>query len=191
MTTIAAVQGSGWAVVGFDSLVSDDSRIYHLPESQGKVVRRGKYLLGAAGDMRAINLLSDVLVPPTPPSAAASEQQLDKFVSSKFIPALKKCFDAAQYGEKGEHDSNIILVVNAVIYDIGTNYDWCRDSQGLYAMGSGGEYALGALSALALGKNNRTLESAEKMITSAVRISCRLDQASAEPVKILTQHSKN
>lgn len=185
------MQGCGWAVVGYDSLASDDSRIYHLPESQGKVVRRGRYLLGAAGDMRAINLLSDVLVPPTPPPAAASHQQLDKFVSSKFIPAIKKCFDAAQYGEKGEHDSNIILVVNAVIYDIGPDYGWCRDSQGLYAMGSGGEYAMGALSALAQGKNSRTLESAEKMVITAVQISCRLDQASAEPVNILTQHSKN
>jgi len=143
MTTIAAVQGKGWAVVGFDSRVSDDNRIYQLPKNQGKVVQNGAYLLGAAGDMRAINLLSDVLVPPTPPHII--DKELDKFISTKFIPALKKCFDDAQYGEKGEHDSAIIAVVNGVIYDIGSEYDWCRDAHGLYAVGTGSQYALGAL----------------------------------------------
>ena len=185
MTTIAGVQGNGWAVVGYDSRVSDDSRIYQLPKDQGKVVQNGRYLLGAAGDMRAINLLSDVLVPPAPP-AHAEGRELDKFISTKFIPVLKKCFDDAQYGEKGEHDSAIIAVVNGVIYDIGSNYDWCRDTYGLYAVGTGGQYALGALNSMAEGKN-RTLAGAKQMLKTAVGIACRLDSSSAEPVNLLVQ----
>lgn len=185
MTTIAAVQGKGWAAVGFDSRVSDDSRIYQLPKDQGKVVKNGRYLLGAAGDMRAINLLSDVLAPPAPP-AHAEGRDLDKFISTKFIPVLKKCFDDAQYGEKGEHESAILIVVNGVIYDIGSNYDWCRDAHGLYAVGTGSQYALGALNSLSEGKN-RTMNSAKQMLKTAVGIACRLDSSSAEPVNLLTQ----
>ena len=185
MTTIAAVQGKGWAVVGYDSRVSDDSRIYQLPKNQGKVVENGRYLLGAAGDMRAINLLSDVLTPPSPPLHTTG-RELDRFFSTKFIPALKKCFDDAQYGEKGEHDSAIIAVVNGVIYDIGSEYDWCRDTHGLYAVGTGSQYALGALNSMAEGKN-RTLAGAKQMLKTAVGIACRLDSSSAEPVNLLVQ----
>ena len=187
MTTIAAVQGTGWAVVGFDSRVSDDSRIYQLPKNQGKVVKNGRYLLGAAGDMRAINLLSDVLVPPPPPPAMEG-RELDKFISSKFIPALKSCFDEAQYGDKGEHESSILAVVNGVIYDIGSNYDWARDAYGLYAIGTGSQYALGALNSMAEGKN-RTLVGARQMLKTSVGIACRLDSSSAEPINLLTQKS--
>ena len=185
MTTIAAVQGNGWAVVGFDSRVSDDSRMYQLPKNQGKVVRNGSYLLGAAGDMRAINLLAYVLQPPTP-QPDLELPALDKFVSTKFVPALKKCFDEAQYGEKGEHDSSILAVVNGVIYDIGSNYDWCRDAYGIYAVGTGAQFAMGALNSMAEGKK-RTLSSTRDMVTAAVNIACRLDSNSAPPVNLLVQ----
>jgi ATP-dependent protease HslVU (ClpYQ) peptidase subunit len=185
MTTIAAVQGSGWAVVGFDSRVVDDERVYLLPFNAGKVVKNGDYLLGAAGDMRAINLLGHVLKPP-PPNPRDEGVRLDRFISSKFIPALKSCFDDAQYGEKGEHDSHIICVVNGVIYDIGSNYDWCRDADGIYAAGTGAGYALGALQATLEGKK-RSVTSARNMVKSAVSIACRFDSNSAEPVHLLVQ----
>jgi hypothetical protein len=84
VTTIAAVQGSGWAVVGFDSRVVDESRVYILPSNAGKIVRNGDYLLGAAGDMRAINLLGNVLKPPVP-NPRDEGIRLDRFISSKFI----------------------------------------------------------------------------------------------------------
>lgn len=184
MTTIAAVQGNGWAVVGFDSRVSDDNRVYQLPKNQGKVSQNGSYLIGAAGDMRAINLMSDVLITPPPPPYA--DERLDKFMSNKFIPTLKSCFDEAQYGDKGEHESSIVVIVNGVIYDIGTSYDWCRDAYGLYAVGTGSQYALGALNSMAEGKN-RTLAAAKQMVKDAVRIACRLDSSSAEPVNLLVQ----
>lgn len=185
MTTIAAVQGKGWAVVGYDSRVTDDSRTYVLPKDQGKVVENGEFLFGAAGDMRAINLMGHVFRPPTP-AADDYGTKLDKFFASKFIPALKSCFDAAQYGEKGEQDSHIIVVVRGVIYDVGANYDWCRDVHGFYAVGSGSQFALGALNAMAEGKN-RTISAARKMVEDAVAIACRFDPNSAEPIYTFTQ----
>ena len=185
MTTIAAVQGNGWAVVGYDSRVTDDSRVYTLPKNSGKIVSNGPYLLGAAGDMRAINLLAHVLKPPTPP-VDADEEELDAFISLKFVPAVKKCFDDAQYGEKGEHDSHIVAVVQGVVYDIGSNYDWCRDVEGFYAVGTGGQFALGALHSTVVGKK-RTLAAAKAAVQNAVEVACRLDSNSAPPVQIVVQ----
>ena len=48
MTTILAVQGDGWAVIGSDTQWStDDGRIGK--STQSKVVTIGKYLIGIAG----------------------------------------------------------------------------------------------------------------------------------------------
>jgi len=91
VTTIAAIQGEGWAVVAYDSRVTEENRAYVLPKDAGKVVRNGSYILGAAGDMRAVNLLAHTLKPPVPAPTDVGIK-LDKFISSKFVPALKACF---------------------------------------------------------------------------------------------------
>ncbi len=187
MTTIAAIQGDGWAVVGYDSRVTEDNRIFVLPKDAGKVVKNGPYIFGAAGDMRAVNLLAHTFKPPVP---AANDYgvKLDRFISSKFIPALKTCFDDAQYGEKGEQDSTVLVVIHGRIYEIGSGYDWCHDVEGIYGLGSGGNYALGAMYAALEGKK-RTQANCRSAARSAIQIAARLDPSSGEPVFLLTQSS--
>jgi len=185
VTTIAAVQGPDWAVVGFDSRIVGDDRIYTLPKSSGKVVRRDPWLLGAAGDVRAINLVSHVLRPPTPPEGLEGDE-LDLFFSSKFVPALKKCFDEAQYGEKGEQHSEVVAVVRGRVFLVGSNYEWAPEADGIYAIGSGGSYALGAISQAAKGKSP-TPEAAAGWLRSAIAIAARFDVATGGPVRTITQ----
>jgi len=185
MTTIAAVQGEGWAVIGYDSRVTEENRIYQLPKEQGKVIKNGSYLLGAAGDMRAINLLAYVLKPPSPPTTELGIK-LDKFISSRFMPTLKACFDEVQYGEKGEQDSDILVFVNGTVYEIGSGYDWCHDQSGIYAVGSGAAYALGSMITSLEGKK-RTITNVRSSIKTAISIAARLDQNTGEPIHMLTQ----
>jgi ATP-dependent protease HslVU (ClpYQ) peptidase subunit len=188
MTTLAAVQGEGWAVIGYDSRITEDGRMYQLPKQQGKVVRNGSYLLGAAGDLRAINLLAYVLKPPTPAPTDVGVK-LDKFISSRFMPTLKACFDEVQYGEKGEQDSNILVVVNGTVYEIGSGYDWCHDESGIYAVGSGSGYALGSMITSLEGKK-RTMTNVRSSIKTAIGISTRLDPNTGEPIHLITQRSE-
>lgn len=185
MTTLAAIQGEGWAIVGCDSKVVEEQRTFILPRDNGKIVKNGAYLLGAAGDMRAINLLAHVLKPPVPAPNDIGIK-LDKFISSKFIPALKQCFDEAQYGEKGEQDSSILVVIHGTIYEIGSGYDWCHDESGVYALGSGGDYAMGAMLLAAEGKK-RTMTNARSSIKSALAISARLDPNTGGSIYLQTQ----
>lgn len=185
MTTIAAIQGEGWAVVAYDSRVCEDNRAFILPKDAGKVVRNGQYILGAAGDMRAVNLLAHTLKPPLP-AATDVGIKLDKFISSKFIPALKECFDQAQYGEKGEQDSNILVIIHGTIYEIGSGYDWCHEERGFHGLGTGADYALGAMYQASEGKK-RTMSHARSSVKNAVAIACRLDPNSGEPICLLTQ----
>lgn len=185
MTTLAAIQGEGWAVIGYDSRVTEDNRIFVLPKDAGKVVKNGPYIFGAAGDMRAVNLLAHTFKPPVP---AANDYgiKLDKFISSKFVPQLKQVFDDAQYGEKGEQDSTVLVVVHGRIYEIGSGYDWCLDESGIYSMGSGSQYALGAMHASLEGKK-RTMGTARSVVKSAVGYAAKLDPSTGEPIYVITQ----
>lgn len=185
MTTIAAVQGPGWAAVAWDSRVTEGERAFTLPKNAGKIAKNGAYLLGAAGDMRAINLMSHTFKPPTPPSDS-SDEELDAFMSTRFIKELKKCFDDAQYGEKGQQDSSIIAIVHGRIYEVGLNYDWCHDAAGLYAVGTGAQYALGALDVQLRGKKF-TQAAAKEALAAALAAACTYDPNSAPPINILVQ----
>jgi ATP-dependent protease HslVU (ClpYQ) peptidase subunit len=187
LTTIAAIQGDGWAVVGFDSRVTEDGRVFTLPVGSGKVVERGPWLLGAAGDVRAINLVSHVLKTPSPPPPGVSRAELDVFFSTKFVPALKSCFDEAQYGEKGEQDSQVVAVVHGVVYVVGSSYDWAPDASGTYAIGSGGAYALGSIARGEDRRKNRTPQAARDAVRRAVEIAARFDADTGAPVRVLTQ----
>lgn len=186
MTTIAAIQGDTWAVVGFDSQITEDSRVFLLPNSAGKVAQNGPYILGAAGDLRAINLLHHSFRPPAPPPSDRGPK-LDRFISTKFVPALKSCFEDSNYGEKGSHESSIIAVVNGTVYEIGANYDWCHDQRGIYAVGTGSSYALGALYESNDGRKRRTLTSARANLRSALTIASLLDVNTGGAVHVLTQ----
>ncbi len=136
MTTIASVQGEGWSVIGYDSRVSEeDGRTYILPKENGKVFKNGNYIIGVAGDVRAINLLAHVFKPPVC-TVNTLGVKLDKFITAVFIPELKKCFEEASYSKDGEQESQIIILVNGTIYEIGEDFSWCHDTVGAYAAGT-------------------------------------------------------
>jgi ATP-dependent protease HslVU (ClpYQ) peptidase subunit len=185
MTTLAAIQGEGWAVIGYDSRVTEENRLYLLPKDNPKLVKNGPYFLGAAGDMRAINLMAHSFKPPIPTNNEVGEK-LDKFITSKFIPELKSCFEENGYGKEGEQDSYIMVVVNGTIYELGSNYEWARDSRGIYALGSGASYALGAMFS-ELSTKKRTLTVARAIVKNSVQIATQLDPGTGEPVNTVVQ----
>jgi ATP-dependent protease HslVU (ClpYQ) peptidase subunit len=187
MTTVAAVQGPSWVVIGYDSQVSEtDGRTYQLPSGAGKCVEVGPFVIGVAGDFRVVNLLAHSFTPPDPEKSQGSK--LDKYMTTRFIPSLKKCFDLNFYGKDGEHGSELIVAVNGVAYEIGSNYDCIRDEHGLYSIGSGGTFALGALYALDEGKR-RGIRKAKDHIEAALNISVLLDSGTSDPITIITQHA--
>jgi ATP-dependent protease HslVU (ClpYQ) peptidase subunit len=186
MTTIAAVQGSSWAVIGADSQVSEDNKKYRLPSEFGKLVHTGAYIIGVAGDLRAVNILTHNFRPPNP--GKNTGELLDKFMTLRFIPKLKSCFDANFYGKDNEHGSILVVVVKGVVYEVGSDYDCIRDTRGLYSIGSGSPFALGALHALE-GSKVRTVAAAKEMVRAALLASCSYDSGTSEPVTIVVQGS--
>jgi ATP-dependent protease HslVU (ClpYQ) peptidase subunit len=105
----------------------------------------------------------------------------------KFIPSLRKCFDLGGYGKDNAHDSQLLVVVNGTAYELGENFDMVRDNRGIYALGSGGHYALGAMFSQ-VENQKRTVKFAKEVVQSALITACTLDPGSAEPVMIMVQH---
>lgn len=199
MTTIVAIQGNGFALVGSDSRICDvDENGYvmmttTLKGTSAKVATNGKYLLGAAGDVRAINILHHVFNPPPPPAGAIGSR-LDKFFTTKFIPALRECFDQQGYSAPSressshlaEQGSSIIAVVNTVIYVVNEDYSWSNDRSGIYALGSGAQYALGALHGRK-GKKEYTSVKARSEALLALQIAARFDPHTGAPFNCMVQ----
>lgn len=202
MTTIVGIQGDGFCVAIADSRISDTdndgaiAQIASLRESNSKIGINGRYILGAAGDLRAINILHHAFNPPVCPPTLKGKK-LDHFVTVKFIPALRECFEANGYAmpdndEKrhiAEHSSTIFMAVNGVIYIIDGDYSWISDSSGIFAIGTGAQYALGALYTQ-MPKGRITINMAKKIALKAVSIAAKFDPYTGAPYHTYVQGSE-
>lgn len=203
MTTIIGIQGDGFCVIGVDSRVSSfedggyASQIMTLREGTTKVASNGKYLVGVAGDVRAINILHHVFQPPPAPVNIVG-RKLDEFVTAKFIPALRECFEQQGYAspesneEKrhiAEHDSTVLVAVNGCIYVIDGDYSWASDANGIYALGSGGAYALGACQASFGSKQKVTIQIAKTLLLKSLNVASRFDPHTGAPYYLFVQEN--
>ena len=202
MTTIIGIQGDGFAFACVDSQVSDvddngyATQIATLRESSSKLSYNGRYLLGAAGDVRAINILHHAFNPPICPPTLKGKK-LDQFVTVKFIPALRECFETHGYNSPqnensehvAEHGSVIFMAINGVIYVIDGDYSWMSDVNGVYAIGTGAQYALGALHVL-MPKTKMTMAVAKKIGIKAISTAARFDPYTGAPYHSFTTGSE-
>ena len=196
MTTIVGMQGDGFAVICTDSRISDDTggTLSTLGQGMSKVAQNGPYLIGAAGDVRAINILHHAFAPPTPPSNLKGKK-LDAFMTVKFIPALRECLEKQGYSyfDKDSNftatfESTIITVIHSTIYVIDGDYSWASDSNGLYAIGSGSDYAIGAMNVL-IPKNKLTINTAKTICTRALTTASKYDGGTGAPYHTFLQES--
>ena len=202
MTTIIGVQGDGFAVVCVDSRISSMdiaglTQIGTLREGSSKIAANGKYLLGAAGDVRAINILHHVFQPPAPPPNLKGKK-LDQFFTAKFIPALRECFDAQGYSMPDRDDkdhiaeqgSTILVSINGVIYVVDGDYSWASEANSVYSIGSGSAYALGAMQVLTHNKK-QTIQQAKTNAIKALNIAARFDPHTGPPYHTFVQEQEN
>lgn len=202
MTTIIGIQGDNYALVCSDSRISTmdsggfASQITTLKETTNKVGTNGRYLLGAAGDMRAINILHHVFQPPIPTPGLVG-RKLDQFITSKFVPALINCFENQGYATPesnedkshiNEHASSILTVLNGSIYVVEGDYSWTSDASGLYALGTGSPYALGALQIL-MGKKSPTVSQARAIALKAIAVAAKYDPYTGSPFHCYVQNN--
>jgi ATP-dependent protease HslVU (ClpYQ) peptidase subunit len=183
MTTLAAIQGDGWAVIGGDSQSSDESG-FAINIPTGKIFRNGEIILAGAGQVRGINLLEHVWVAPP-----IKIDNIDKYVTSILIPSIRKCFDAADYeykqdGASVENDNIWLICVRGNIYRIDEDYSWERTDSNIYVAGSGERFALGALESLKAGDAD-SITKAKNYIRVALKIASKYDAFTGGEIKFM------
>ena len=200
MTTIIGIQGHDFSLVCTDSRIStmDEggfaSQITTLGSNSTKVAENGKYLLGAAGDMRAINILHHAFVPPVLPSGTTGKK-LDNFITTKFVPSLRECFEKQGYAAPteressshiAEHGSQVLVSVSGSIYIVDGDYSWTSDIHGFYSIGTGSSYALGALHVLGSSKKMTVIQ-ARRIALKAIGVASKYDPYTGSPFHCYVQ----
>ena len=155
MTTIVGVQYEDKCVIVADNQVTDFStssmrRMNH--SDMKKISERGSFLIAGSGEVMPCDVAQRIWSPPKP--TATDKKDLMNFVITKAMPSLRKCLVDNGYdfnegkGEgkaDGEQRFHFIMAVGGELFDVGDDLSVCRNDEGLYAIGSGGDLALGAL----------------------------------------------
>jgi ATP-dependent protease HslVU (ClpYQ) peptidase subunit len=186
MTTLVAIQGDGWTVLGCDSRLSDEDGRYAIAREQ-KIVDNNGILIAGSGSTRAINILHYGYPQPKPTAG----EDLNKYMTRKFIPEMRKHFieggiDIKKDEEVAENEGGFIISVKAEIYAVQSDYSWDTDISNVYVMGSGGDIAKGALAEMGVEKI-KTHEQAEKFIRKAIGHAINNDMHSSGPIHIFKQ----
>jgi ATP-dependent protease HslVU (ClpYQ) peptidase subunit len=141
MTTIIAVETPTGVEIACDSQATGGDKIQM---EQSKVFHNNGALYGVAGLALLANELchADLPKPPT-------DDTTDRWVTRELIPALRGICETINLkrDDDGEYEMQLIVVANRRVYEIQGNCGWVRNSTGVYAIGSGTAFALGALSA--------------------------------------------
>jgi ATP-dependent protease HslVU (ClpYQ) peptidase subunit len=189
MTTLAAIQGDGWVVMGCDSRSSDeDGRPMQMATQ--KIVENNGALIAGSGAGRGSNILQFGWKAPKPTAA----ENLDIFMTQKFIPQMRLAFIDAGYdmkedGDAASHDSQFLVSIRGTVYPIFEDYSWDRDTRGIYYSGSGSTIALGAMAALGI-DDVQDAQQAERLVRKAIEIATEWDIYTSGPIITKIQFTK-
>jgi ATP-dependent protease HslVU (ClpYQ) peptidase subunit len=179
MTTIIGVQLDNQALIVSDSLVTDDSgHKYHHPVME-KVRQNGPFLIAGAGEVAPCDIAMHIWKPPS--LTTKDKKDIYHFVIAKAMPSLRKCLIENGYdfsesdSKKDETRFSFIMAVGGELFDVDDDLSVMRHNNGYYGIGSGANYAIGALYA-----------GADPV--RAVEIACELNAFSAPPITEYKQY---
>ena len=181
MTTIIGVQNADGCVMASDSRIAAEGKVYTHP-NMVKAIQRGNYIIGGAGDYRALQVVLHGWQPPL--VTLKAKENIYEFAINKVVPSLKTTLtnagiDLTKSSSDDESKFELLLIIgiNGTLIEIDSEFAVGMNDTGLYAIGSGGDYALGALHAGA-------------SILDAMRIAALNNNGTSAPFNILEQETK-
>lgn len=181
MTTIVAVQYKDKCVIAADNQVTGDGgRRYNHPDMK-KISQRGSFLIAGSGEVQPCDIVQHMWNPPK--LTLKDSADVYHFMITKAMPSLRKFLvdngydfsEGKESGKAGEGRFNFLMAVAGEIFDIADDLSICRSADGIYGVGSGSDYAVGAIHAGA---------KPEK----AVQIAAKLDVNTSGPIQVVEQY---
>lgn len=169
MTTILAKQFENGFIIAADSQFTSGGTPYRHPQME-KVSRVGELWIAGAGNSNACDLIQNTWSPPKIPK----DVDVYKYIMSHIIPSMKALLD--KHGVKYDGDdssADFIIGFNRELYLVS---DWAvlKSETGIYGIGSGSAYGIGALTAGAT-------------VRKAIEIACTWDVNSGGPIQIVKE----
>jgi ATP-dependent protease HslVU (ClpYQ) peptidase subunit len=144
VTAIVGLIESGSVYIGGDS--AGVSGMNLTVRADAKVFRKKRYLFGFTTSFRMGQLIRYSLKVPKPTG------DLDAFMSTKFIDALRECLKTGGWASKDndrEEGGTFLVGVRGQLFAVHDDYQVARAADGFAAVGCGDQAALGALLATA------------------------------------------
>lgn len=144
MTTIVAVQTEDDVLLAWDSQMTRDNE--KTPSHEPKVWIRQGVVFGVSGHARLIDLVYAMEFP----EYDGSEARM--WIIRQLVPAIQQVIEdspnsEAVTGKDGDVRGGILVVVDGTAFLLDSLLSPLSSVRGHYAMGSGGDYAHGALEA--------------------------------------------
>lgn len=148
MTTIIGVEYEDHCTLMADSRTTDSEGRIYSHASVTKLNRRGDFIIGGSGEASPCDIAQHLWVPPK--LTSRDKKDLVHFMITKAMPSLRKCL--VQHGYNFNESSSemrfqLLIAVGGYIFDVDQELVASRNDPGIYAVGSGSSYALGALHA--------------------------------------------
>lgn len=146
MTCIVGLKHQGSVYIGGDS--AGVAGLSISVRADQKVFRNGPYLMGFTTSFRMGQLLQHALTPPRPPD----HKNLDGFMVTEFIDAVRDCLNVGGWMGKGqgeddgrEEGGTFLVAIRGELYAIESDFQIGRLTDGYAAVGCGQDLALGSL----------------------------------------------
>lgn len=178
MTTIVGVCKNGNVTLGADSQVTDGNRKNNHVKME-KISKVNGYLIAGSGDSQPCDIIQHIFQPPVP--TVQERKDLYHFMIVKLVPALRECLEENDWKPNPEDkDSgfNFLIAFDGEMFDIGDDYSVILNGDGIYGVGSGSQFAMGALYAGA------TME-------KALEYAAKNDVYTSGPFQIIKQQKSN
>jgi ATP-dependent protease HslVU (ClpYQ) peptidase subunit len=139
MSCVVGIMNEKQVIIGGDSATTSGSTIQidACPKIFGIKTKYDEYFIGHVGSGKIGNALRHTFFPPR-----FKDGDLEHYIATYFIDALKKCFNRAGFGE---HGADLLIGFRSRLFWIGEDYQIGQPANGYTAIGSGEDYALGAL----------------------------------------------
>lgn len=144
MTCIVGLEHAGKVYLGGDSAGVGGYRLAVMAEP--KVFKRGKFVIGYTTSFRMGQLLQHTLKPPK--WDATWEGNLQGFMVSRFIPAVRNCLREGEYLKKTEEvirGGTFLVGYRGSLFVVEDDMQVGRVVDGYYAVGCGMDLALGSM----------------------------------------------
>jgi ATP-dependent protease HslVU (ClpYQ) peptidase subunit len=148
MTTILGLQAQDHCLLIADSRITDDGGRTYTHPTVTKITKRGKYLIAGAGTTQPCDIIQHAWKPPTP--TPASYKDLYHFMIADVVPSMKIALAVNGYQpdkDSTEPDFIFLIALGGTIFELDDSLSVLMRDDGIYGIGSGSPYAIGALQA--------------------------------------------